>query len=190
MHHSLSYTPTPAPSVFHTDRGERVDMRDVVPQDTLLLADLLLRLSDATRWLRYFAPGPQSFARAWQEATRMAQPRTRHHAALIATIRHGDSEVAIAVAEVVRDQRTATIGELAIVVRDDYQTQGVGSALSGRLALSARAMGITTVRADMLYQNRAAQRLMRRVFGPATATRDRDVVTMIAHLSNAISCSM
>jgi len=176
--------------VFHTDRGERVDMRDVVPQDTLLLADLLLRLSDATRWLRYFAPGPQSFARAWQEATRMAQPRTRHHAALIATIRHGDSEVAIAVAEVVRDQRTATIGELAIVVRDDYQTQGVGSALSGRLALSARAMGITTVRADMLYQNRAAQRLMRRVFGPATATRDRDVVTMIAHLSNAISCSM
>ena len=190
MHHSLSYTPTPAPSVFQTDRGERVDMRDVVPQDTLLLADLLLRLSDATRWLRYFAPGPQSFARAWQEATRMAQPRTRHHAALIATIRRGDSEVAIAVAEVVRDQRTATIGELAIVVRDDYQAQGVGSALSGRLVLSARAMGITSVRADMLYQNRAAQHLMRRVFGPATATRDRDVVTMIAQLSNAISCSM
>jgi RimJ/RimL family protein N-acetyltransferase len=185
MHHTLSYTP--ATSVFHTRQGERVDLRDVVPQDTLLLADLLLRLSDDTRWLRYFAPGPQSSERAWHEATRMAQPRTHHHAALIATIRRGDSEVAIAVAEVARDQHAATIGELAIVVRDDYQAQGVGSALSGRLVLSARAMGITTVRADMQYQNRAAQRLMRRVFGPATATRDQEVVTMIAPLSNAIS---
>jgi RimJ/RimL family protein N-acetyltransferase len=185
LHHYMSQTP--APSVFRTDQGELVHMRDVIPQDTLLLADLLLQLSDDTRWLRYFTSGPQSFARAWQEATRMAQPRAHHHAALIATIRRGDSEAAIAVAEVVRDQHTATIGELAIVVRDDYQAQGVGRALSGRLALSARAIGITTVRADILYQNRAAQRLMRRVFGPTTATRDQDVVTMIAHLSNAIS---
>ena len=42
--------------------------------------------------------------------------RLRRTLALIATIRRGDSEVAIAVAEVVRDQRTATIGELAIVI--------------------------------------------------------------------------
>ena len=185
MHQYIPYTP--ATAVFYTKYGERVRMRDVVPQDTLLLTDLLLGLSDNTRWLRYLAPGPQSFQRAWQEATRMTQPRTHHHAVLVATIRRGDSEAAIAVAEVVCDQHTATIGELAIVVRDDYQTQGVGSALSNRLALSARALGITTVRADMLYQNRAAQRLMRRVFGPATATRDQGVVTMIAPLSNASS---
>lgn len=185
MHQSISHRP--AKAVCHTKYGEPVYLRDVVPQDTLLLTDLLLRLSDNTRWLRYFAPGPQSFERAWQEATRMAKPRTRQHAALVATIRRGDSEAAIAVAEVVRDQHTASIGDLAIVVRDDYQTQGVGSALSNRLALSAQALGITTVRADMLYQNRAAQRLMRRVFGPATATRDQGVVTMIAPLSNASS---
>src|SRR6476646_3609533 len=115
MHYSLSYTL--ASSVFHTRQGERVDMRDVVPQDILLLADLLLQLSDTTRRLRYFAPGPQSVERAWQEATRMAKPHTHHHATLIATIRRGDSDVAIAVAELVRDQRTTTIGELAIVVR-------------------------------------------------------------------------
>jgi RimJ/RimL family protein N-acetyltransferase len=185
MHQYIPYTP--ATTVFSTKYGERVRMRDVVPQDTLLLTDLLLGLSDNTRWLRYLAPCPQSFQRAWQEATRMTQPGTHHHAVLVATIRRGDSEAAIAVAEVVCDQHTATIGELAIVVRDDYQTQGVGSALSNRLALSARALGITTVRADILYQNRAAQRLMRRVFGPATATRDQDVVTMIAPLSNASS---
>ena len=90
-------------------------------------------------------------------------------------------------AEVVRDQRTATVGELAIVVRDDYQTHGIGSALGGQLVRIARATGITTVRAEILFENRAAQRLMRRVFGPATATRHGRVIEMMAQLSNAIS---
>jgi RimJ/RimL family protein N-acetyltransferase len=174
-------------SVFRTARGERVHIREVVPHDTALLTDLLLRLSDDTRWLRYFSAGPQSFVRAWQEATRMAQRRTHDRAALIATIRRGDAEEAIAVAEVVRDQGTATVGELGIVVRDDYQMQGIGRALGAQLARIALAAGITTVRAEILYENRAAQRLMRRVFGPSTATLDENVVTMMAQLSNAIS---
>jgi acetyltransferase len=178
---------TPEASVFHTQHGERVHMRAVVPYDRALLTDLLVRLSDATRWLRYFSSGTKSFVLAGQEATRMAQRRTDDRAALVATIRHGDVEEAIAVAEVVRDQRTATVGELAIVVRDDYQAQGVGSALGGQLVQIARAIGITTVRAEILFENRAAQRLMCRVFGPSTATRHADVVEMMAHLSNPIS---
>ena len=117
----------------------------------------------------------------------MAQRRTLDRAALITTIRRGEAEEAIAVAEMVRDQRTATVGELGIVVRDDYQTQGIGRALGAQLARIALATGITTVRAEILYENRAAQRLMRRVFGSSTATLDENVVTMMAQLSNAIS---
>jgi RimJ/RimL family protein N-acetyltransferase len=174
---------TPKSYMFYTHRGERVHIRDVVPQDRALLTDLLYRLSDDTRWLRYFSAGPQSFVRAWQEATRMAQRRTHDRAALIATIRRGDAEEAIAVAEVVRDQGTATVGELGIVVRDDYQMQGIGRALGAQLARIALATGITTVRAEILYENRAAQRLMRRVFGPASVTRYGDVVEMMAQLT-------
>jgi hypothetical protein len=49
-------------------------MRDVVPYDRALLTDLLVRLSDATRWLRYFSTGTKSFVLAGQEATQMAHP--------------------------------------------------------------------------------------------------------------------
>ncbi len=185
MHQCVPHTPKA--SVFHTDHGERVHIREAVPHDIPLLTDLLFRLSDDTRWLRYFSAGPLSFERAWQEATRMAQRRTHDRAALVATIRRGDAEEAIAVAEVVRDQRTATVGELAIVVRDDYQTHGVGSALGSQLVRIARATGITTVRAEIQLENRAAQRLMRRVFGSSRATRHGSVVEMMAQLSNAIS---
>jgi GNAT superfamily N-acetyltransferase len=73
------------------------------------------------------------------------------------------------------------------VVRDDYQTRGVGSALGGQLVKITRATGITTVRAEILFENRAAQRLMRRVFGPSTATLHEGVVEMMAQLSNTIS---
>jgi RimJ/RimL family protein N-acetyltransferase len=178
---------TPEASVFHTQHGERVHMREVVPHDRALLSDLLVRLSDDTCWLRYFSAGPLSFERAWQEASRMAQRRTPDRAALVVTIRRGDAEEAIAVAEVVRDQRTPTNGELGIVVRDDYQTQGIGSVLGSQLAQIARATGITTVRAEILFENRGAQRLLRRVFGSSITTRHADVVEMIAHLSHAIS---
>jgi RimJ/RimL family protein N-acetyltransferase len=188
MHQSVPQTPEA--SVFHTQHGERVHMREVVPHDTALLTDLLVRLSDDTRWLRYFSAGPPSLEWARQEATRMAQQRTLDRAALVATIRCGDVEEAIALAELVRDQRTATVGELAIVVRDDYQDQGIGSALGGQLARIALALGTTTVRADILFENRAAQRLMCRVFGPPTAIRHADVVEMIAHLSHPISNGM
>ena len=187
MHPCVSQMPEG--SVFYTQHGEHVYMRDVVPYDRALLTDLLVRLSDATRWLRYFSTGTKSFVLAGQEATRMAHRHTHDHAALVATIRRGDVEEAIAVAEVMRDQRTPTIGELAIVVRDDYQAQGVGSALGGQLAQIARAIGITTVRADILFENRAAQRLMCRVFGSPTTIRHVNVVNMMAHLSNPINKS-
>ena len=72
------------------------------------------------------------------------------------------------------------------MVRDDYQTQGIGSALGGQLVRIARAAGITTVRAEILFENRAAQRLMRRVFRSSSATRHGSVVEMMAQLSNAI----
>lgn len=171
-----------AASVFHTHRGEPVHIREVVPHDTPLLSDLLVGLSEDTRWLRYFSAGPLSCERAWREATRMAQRRTPDRAALVATIWYGDVEEAIAVGEMVRDQHTATIGELGIVVRDDYQTQGIGSALAGQLARIARATGITTMRAEILYENQAAQRLMRRVFGRSTATRHVDAIEIMAHM--------
>lgn len=186
----ICVTHTPDGSVFHTEQGERVHIRDVTPYDILLLTDLLVRVSDATRWLRYFSAGTKSFVLAEREATRMAQRGTDDCAALVAIVRRGHADEAIAVAEVVRDQRTATVGELSILVRDDYQRQGIGSALGGQLAQIGQAIGITRVRAEILFENHAAQRLMCRVFGPPSATRHTDVVEMMAHLSYPINSTM
>jgi hypothetical protein len=42
------------------------------------------------------------------------------------------------------------------------------------------------VRAEILFENRAAQRLIRRLFGSPTATQHTDVIEMLAQLPATI----
>ena len=56
-----------------------------------------------------------------------------------------------------------TTAEVAMVVADDWQGRGIGSALSDRLAGLARLRGIDSFGGTMLADNDAARRLLRAV---------------------------
>src|SRR5437773_330660 len=66
----------------------------------------------------------------WREAERVADANRRLHAALIATVVEDGALRAVALAELAHDQGDSALAETAIVVRDDYQHEGLGRMLA------------------------------------------------------------
>jgi len=128
--------------------------------DTLLLAELLRRLSDRARHLRYMSSRRFSPEVIYDEAARMTRGHSPDHTTLVATIRRNEYDEAVAVAELVRDRHDPTVGEIALVVRDDQQQQGIGSFLLSRLIHVAQSSGITSLTASMLAENIAMLHLI------------------------------
>lgn len=176
-----SFIPSsPPPLAVQARRDRPVSLRCAQPGDVPLLAEMLGRLSARTWWLRFFDPLPVSVEKARLAAMRMVGGDTNAHTTLIATIQAGDRGEAIAAAELIRSPRVPRTGELAIVVRDEYQGGGIGSALGRQLVRIARAGGITTVCAFMLPENQGMRRLICRLGLPYTLTRqDGEVQALI-----------
>ena len=93
------------------------------------------------------------------------------HIALVATQPSLPGEPIVAVARCIRLPGRPDTGEVAIVVADTLQKQGVGTRLVSRLAELAVAQGITRFRAMMLSENLGIQRLLTSLAdGPVTRT--------------------
>jgi acetyltransferase len=159
----MSYQTIPliAPLALRTRSGQHRMVRQAVLGDVWLLVDLLCRISDRTRQLRYMTSRRPSAELVWEEASRMARGITRDHVTLIASVHVQGRERAVAVAEWVRDRQNPTAGEIAIVVSDDEQRQGIGATLMRQLVQSAQQGGLTQLRADMMAENQAMLRLLR-----------------------------
>jgi acetyltransferase len=158
------------PIGFRTRRGQFVAVRQATSADVFLMADLLGRLSDRTRQLRYMGLRHFSSEVIWNEATRITQGEAEEQVTLVATVRRGKSDEAVAMAELVRDQHDMTVGEIALIVRDDQQQQGIGSCLIAQLIPLAQRSGIATLTASMLAENQPMLRLIRGLALPYTAT--------------------
>jgi len=156
--------------MFRTLGGQLVAVRQALAADTLLLAELLGQLSARALHLRYMRSGCFSAEAIWSEAVRMTREHPLDHTTLVATIRPNEYDEPVAVAELVRDGQTSTVGEIALVVRDDEQRQGIGSSLLRQLVRVAQRRGITSLSASMLAENSAMLRLILTLGLPYTAT--------------------
>jgi GNAT superfamily N-acetyltransferase len=137
-------------------RGARpFAVRRPTPVDATALAAMLARLSPRSRYLRFGTERPLQGEAALREAARMLS-----QASLIATAQGDHGEEVIGVAELAADGAGC---ELAVVVRDDRQTEGVGSALVRRLVAQASARSIAMVRCYILPENRAMLQLVRKL---------------------------
>lgn len=157
------------PLRFHSRQGQLVTARLATMVDTFLVADLIGRLSVRTRQLRYMSLRHFSADETWREAVRMTQSDPQEHLTLVATTRRNQFEQAIAVAELVRDQYDGASAEIALVVHDDAQRQGIGGFLLAWLARLAYRSGITTLNASMLAENKAMLGLIAALELPYTA---------------------
>jgi RimJ/RimL family protein N-acetyltransferase len=168
-----------------TRSGQQVCIRHIVARDAALLVDLFHNLSERTRWLRFFSPVGIPAERLWDEATRLSDIDPRVQAALIGTIQERGAEHAVAVARMIRERNLADTAEVAIVVRDDFQREGIGRTIFDLLVQIALVQGINKLYAITLPENLGMQRLARGVGLPVTTRIHDGEMTLTIHLDGA-----
>ena len=82
----------------------------------------------------------------------------------------------------VRDLEVPSDAEIAIVIADDLQGRGVGTALGAALADAALERGIVRFTASMLPSNHAAHRLFAKISSQLEVTHGRGVDELVAPL--------
>ena len=132
-------------------------VRPIEPGDKDRLVNGLRQLSLESIRKRFLAAKP-SFSRS--ELRYLTEVDGVNHIALVAVL-EDDPEQLVAVARCVRLPDRPGTAEMAIVVGDPWQGQGLGRELARRLADAALAVGIRRFAATMLGDNEAARRLMR-----------------------------
>ncbi|WP_433270280.1 GNAT family N-acetyltransferase [Actinosynnema sp. CS-041913] len=133
--------------------GGTVHLRPITPDDAEKLLAFHGRLSERTRYFRYFGPYPRMPRRDVERFT------TVDHADRVAfTALLGDDIVAVG-----RYDRLAGGGsaEVAFVVEDAHQGRGLGSILLEHLAAAARERGLSRFTAEVLAENGKMVRVFR-----------------------------
>lgn len=143
--------------LFELDGGERVLIRPIEPGDKERLVNGLRQLSEESIRKRFLAAKPR-FSRS--ELRYLTEIDGVNHIALVAVLER-DPDQLVAVARCVRLPDRHDTAEMAIVIGDPWQTQGLGRELAQRLADAALAAGIRRFAATILGDNEAARRLMR-----------------------------
>ena len=167
----------PVPDVILLRDGARLVVRPIEAADADALVALHARLSADTIYRRYFGVRPHLSPTDVERFTRV-DGRTRF--ALVAL--QAADLVAVARYEGRPGDRSA---ELAVVVDDALQHQGVGRLMLERLVDVAREAGIESLVADVLAGNAAMLALLRTLGLPRRTETDGDTVTVLVDLSPA-----
>ena len=157
--------------------GTRLAVRPIRPDDADALVDLHARLSADTIYRRYFGARPHLDPADVDRFTRV-DGRTRF--ALVAM--RGTELVAVARYEGRAGDSSA---EIAVVVDDALQHQGVGRSMLERLVDVAREAGLDTLVADVLAGNAAMLALLRTLGLTRRTESDGETVTVLVDLSGS-----
>lgn len=141
--------------------GTRLVVRPIGPADKEELVAGLGALSDVSVQRRFLGP-KASFTRS--ELRYLTEVDGCDHFALVAVLSEGaDAGRVVGVARFVRLPEDPITAEMAIVVADHLQGEGLGSLLADELVEAALARGVTRFSATMLSDNYAVQRLLSRI---------------------------
>ena len=135
--------------------GETVAFRFIRPEDRDGLAAAFQRLSPESRHKRFLSPKPRLSS---SELRYLTEIDGFDHVALLAVLAD-DPDAIVGVGRFVRLRDLPDTAEVAIVVGDPYQGQGLGRELGRRLADEARERDVKHFTATLLGDNVAAHRL-------------------------------
>jgi GNAT superfamily N-acetyltransferase len=161
------------------DNDVEVLVRPIRHADKAMLANGMARLSPETIRRRFLSAKTGLTA---GELRYLTEVDFVNHFALVAVRAHAPYEP-VAVGRWVRSIRNPDTAEIAIVVADELQGLGLGTALGTALAFAARSLGILRFTATMLPENRPAQRLLKRLSGHLETRVDRGTYELIADLA-------
>jgi acetyltransferase len=145
-------------TVHELDSGMRIGLRLTRPSDAPRVRAFLERLSRQTRVRRFFMAMPEIDERTVSHFT-FYNPRQRIVVAATAPLAGVEEMIGLADIALV----DTGVAELGIVVDDEHQGSGVGTALLEAVSSLAAAHGATHLRAELLDHNRPMIRLLERL---------------------------
>ena len=153
--------------------GTLINFRSIRPTDEPRLRDLFYALSQKTIYYRFTSHMTRMPRKQIQDFVYINH---RTEVALVGTITEASGEDLIAVGRYYLDE-TINMAEVAFVVRDDWQTKGIGSFLLASLMGLAKRHGIRGFTAEVLRENQAMQAVLNRVpaKSPPSSTRTSTV---------------
>ena len=149
------------------DHGREVELRIRPPGwcDVRPIRELYDRLSPRARYLRFFSPMPR-LPQPWLNSLVCID---RRRLALLAEVRTVEGYEVVAVGDYsATDDHTVEVG---LLVGDDWQQQGIGTALALELLQAAAALGFDRFVAHVLGENVAVRRLLKHVAIVSTKTQ-------------------
>ncbi|CAN5852168.1 bifunctional GNAT family N-acetyltransferase/acetate--CoA ligase family protein [soil metagenome] len=152
----MSGDPEASPRAWEADvvlrDGRPVRLRPVRPSDAERLVSFYGRVSEESKYLRFFAPYPRLSDRDVERFTTVDHDR---RVALVAVL--GDDIIGVARYEAEDDEQA----EVAFLVEDAHQGRGLAQLLLEHLAQAARDRGLRRFVADVLPDNRAMIQVFR-----------------------------
>ncbi|MGB9232952.1 MAG: bifunctional acetate--CoA ligase family protein/GNAT family N-acetyltransferase [Terriglobales bacterium] len=143
--------------------GEEILVRPIRPEDEPLLIRLHQALSERTVYLRYFQPLKLSQRTAHERLQRICFIDYDREMALATEHKKEDGEPEIIAIGRLSRLRGKDEGEMAVLVDDRFQHQGLGTLLYERLIEVARDEHMTTVHSTILSENREMQAICRKL---------------------------
>ena len=159
-----------------TKDGTEVTFRPIRPEDEPRMVRFHETLSDRSVYLRYFGTMSLKSRVAHERMVRICFGNYDRELALVA------EHQGTAGAEIIGVGRLNRISdgheaEIAVLVSDRHQNQGIGSQLLRRLIEVARKEGLTSVSAEMMYDNIAMQAIAKKLGFQITSPQDFDFLS-------------
>lgn len=136
--------------------GGTVHLRPITPDDADALVVFHGKLSERTRYLRYFGPYPTMPAR---DVARFSTVDHHDRVAVLALL--GDEIIAVGRYDRLLEVGDGLSAEVAFVVADHHQGRGLGSVLLEHLAAAAVETGVHRFVAEVLAENQGMVRVFR-----------------------------
>lgn len=150
-------------AVLHwtTRQGTPLRIRHITAADAPLLVELFTRLSAETLWRRFGQVMTSvPLAKVREQAAELSDLNPRDADALIAILDEGGQDRIVAVARLAG--ATDDSAEFALLVRDDFQGQGVGAFIFDLLIQVAMVRGLRALTAYVAADNEPMLALIRR----------------------------
>jgi GNAT superfamily N-acetyltransferase len=160
--------------------GRAISIRAIRPDDKERMRAAFANLESRSVYMRFFGYKKELTDAEMEQATEVDFDQV---VALVGTIGSGSAEVIIAGARYVRGAGPASSSaEVAFVVEEDYQGQGIASCLFDHLISIARRTGLSHLEADVLASNGSMLAVFARSGLPLRQHQDRGVIHVILSL--------
>lgn len=157
--------------------GDRVSVRPIRVTDKEGLLDGFKRLGPDSRYRRFLSPIHSLGTRQLQYLTEV--DHHAHEALVAVDTRTGQG---LGVARFIRSSADRTVAEVAVAVADDWQGQGLGTALLHDLTSRAREEGIERFSAIVLAENKPILEMLRGLGDVHVTGRDHGVLELLMDL--------